>query len=173
MKHVIMMMEIAVDYPWRKTFAFNAFVKVNQTALTDERNWINHYFPLVFTCKNDKDCYGNGYCRARKCECLDDYEYEQDCSHYGCKYSKPLSFHIHPNSEFLYKKLNFVDLKYNLKNDPMWQIFYLGSLYNNWKLGPKQQRCSWDKINATFYSLGDFFIHKLNLEDKINSQNNY
>jgi hypothetical protein len=31
MRHVIMMMEIAVDYPWRKTFAFNAFVKVNQT----------------------------------------------------------------------------------------------------------------------------------------------
>ena len=37
-------------------------------------------------CKNDKDCYGNGYCQARKCKCLDNYEYAHDCSHYGCKY---------------------------------------------------------------------------------------
>ena len=42
-------------------------------------------FPLVFTCKNDKDCYGHGYCKARICECLPNYEYAQDCSHYGCK----------------------------------------------------------------------------------------
>ena len=26
-----MMKEIVVDYPWRKTFVSNAFVKVNQT----------------------------------------------------------------------------------------------------------------------------------------------
>ena len=47
---------------------------------------INNHFSLVFTCKNDKDCYGNGYCKARICECLANYEYAQDCSHYGCKY---------------------------------------------------------------------------------------
>ena len=81
-----MIMEIAVDYhPWRKTFVFNAFVKVNQTALNDEKNWIYHYFPLVFTCKNDKDCYENGYCHARKCKCYPNYEYAEDCSHHGCK----------------------------------------------------------------------------------------
>ena len=43
-------------------------------------------FSLVFTCKNDKDCYGNGYCHARQCRCLANYEYAQDCSHHGCKY---------------------------------------------------------------------------------------
>ena len=43
-------------------------------------------FLLVFTCKTDKDCYGNGYCHARECKCLANYEYEQDCSHHGCKY---------------------------------------------------------------------------------------
>ena len=31
-----MMMEIAVDYPRRKTFVLNAFVKVNQIVLTDK-----------------------------------------------------------------------------------------------------------------------------------------
>ena len=46
---------------------------------------MNHYFPLVFTCKNDNDCYGNGYCHARQCKCSANYEYEEDCSHYGCK----------------------------------------------------------------------------------------
>ena len=43
-------------------------------------------FLLVFTCKTDKDCYGNGYCHARECKCLANYEYAQDCSHHGCKY---------------------------------------------------------------------------------------
>jgi hypothetical protein len=32
MRLVVMMMEIAVDYPGRKTFVLNAFVKVNQIA---------------------------------------------------------------------------------------------------------------------------------------------
>ena len=43
-------------------------------------------FSPVFTCKNDKDCNGNGYCHARECKCLANYKYAQDCSHYGCKY---------------------------------------------------------------------------------------
>ena len=43
------------------------------------------FFPSVFTCKNDNDCYGNGYCHARECKCSANYEYAQDCSHHGCK----------------------------------------------------------------------------------------
>ena len=81
-----MMMEIAVDYPWRKTFVYNAFVKVNQTALNWWFKLNKSLFSPVFTCKNDKDCYGNGYCQARQCKCLANYEYAQDCSHHGCKY---------------------------------------------------------------------------------------
>ena len=50
-------------------------------------------FPIVFTCKNDEDCYGNGYCHARKCKCYPNYEYAEDCSHHGCKYiHKAISF---------------------------------------------------------------------------------
>ena len=44
------------------------------------------FFFLVFTCKTDADCYGNGYCHARECKCSANYEYAQDCSHHGCKY---------------------------------------------------------------------------------------
>ena len=62
-----------------------------------KENWINHCFSLVFTCKNDKDCYGNGYCHARQCKCLANYEYAQDCSHHGCKYIKQtFVFHSTP-----------------------------------------------------------------------------
>ena len=43
------------------------------------------FFSLVFTCKNDNDCYGNGYCQAHECKCSANYEYAQDCSHHGCK----------------------------------------------------------------------------------------
>ena len=46
------------------------------------------FFFLVFTCKTDADCYGNGYCHARECKCSANYEYAQDCSHHGCKYIK-------------------------------------------------------------------------------------
>ena len=46
----------------------------------------------MFTCKNDNDCYGNGYCQARECKCSANYEYRQDCSHHGCKYFP--CFHI-------------------------------------------------------------------------------
>ena len=49
---------------------------------------MNHFFPSVFTCKTDEDCYGNGYCHARECKCSANYEYAQDCSHHGCKYVK-------------------------------------------------------------------------------------
>ena len=89
-----MMMEIAVDYPRRKTFVSNAFVKVNQTDLKWWKQLNQSLFFLVFTCKNDKDCYGNGYCHARQCKCLANYEYAQDCSHHGCKYTKQ-TFVIH------------------------------------------------------------------------------
>ena len=84
-----MTMEIVVDYPWKKTFVLTALVKVNHITQnqTAHKNLLNNDdFPLVFTCKNDKDCYGNGYCKARICECLPNYEYALDCSHYGCKY---------------------------------------------------------------------------------------
>ena len=36
-------------------------------------------------CKNDDDCSGNGFCHVGICQCLPDYEYAEDCSHYGCK----------------------------------------------------------------------------------------
>ena len=84
-----MMMETAVDYHlWRKTFVFNASVKVYQIAFK-QWNKLNqyHYLPSVFTCKTDEDCYyPNGYCHARKCECYPNYQYAEDCSHHGCKY---------------------------------------------------------------------------------------
>jgi hypothetical protein len=79
---------IVVDYLLRKTFVLTAFVKVTQTTLNCLINWFNLYFPLVFTCKNDDDCYNpNGYCHVGICKCLHNYEYAQDCSHYGCKYT--------------------------------------------------------------------------------------
>ena len=36
-------------------------------------------------CKNDGDCFGNGYCHVGECKCLPNYQYAKDCSHYGCK----------------------------------------------------------------------------------------
>ena len=52
---------------------------------------------LVFTCKVDSDCHGNGYCKNEfdqelkrvigKCMCLDHYKYKPDCSEYACKYN--------------------------------------------------------------------------------------
>ena len=85
MRPATMMMVIVVDYLLRKTFVLTAFVKVNQTALHSERNWFTLYFLLVFRCKNDDDCSGNGYCHVGECECLPNNEYALDCSHYGCK----------------------------------------------------------------------------------------
>ena len=55
---------------------------------------------IVFTCKNDNDCYGNGYCQARECKCSANYEYRQDCSNHGCKYFP--CFHICPISISLF-----------------------------------------------------------------------
>ena len=92
-----MMMETAVDYHlWRKTFAFNASVKVYQIAFKQWKKLNQYdYLPLVFTCKTDEDCYHpNGYCHARKCKCYPNYEYAQDCSYHGCKC-------IHQTFEFL------------------------------------------------------------------------
>ena len=84
---MITMMETAVDYhPWGKTFVFNAFVKVNQKAFNQWKKLNQSFFPTVFTCKNDNDCYGNGYCQARQCKCSANYEYAQDCSIPGCKF---------------------------------------------------------------------------------------
>ena len=98
MRLVVMTMEIAVDYPWRKTFVLNAFVKVNQIAFNQWKKLNQSYFFfLVFTCKTDADCYGNGYCHARECKCSANYEYAQDCSHHGCKYIKQtFAFHSTP-----------------------------------------------------------------------------
>ena len=42
---------------------------------------------LAFICKNDDECSGNGICHVGECECLPNYEYALDCSHYGCKYT--------------------------------------------------------------------------------------
>ena len=48
----------------------------------------NQFFSFLqeFTCKNDKDCHEpNGYCHVGECKCLPNYEFELDCSMYGCK----------------------------------------------------------------------------------------
>ena len=78
---------IVVDYPWRKTFVLTAFVKVCQTSfkLLKETDPIIT-FSIVFRCKVDADCSGNGYCHVGICICSPNYEYALDCSHYGCKY---------------------------------------------------------------------------------------
>ena len=36
-------------------------------------------------CYSDEDCNGNGYCNGEHCICLPNYNFLQDCSHYGCK----------------------------------------------------------------------------------------
>ena len=51
---------------------------------------------LVFTCKSNSDCRGNGYCKREfhlevkrvvgVCKCDPNYNYALDCSIYGCKY---------------------------------------------------------------------------------------
>ena len=102
MRLVAMMMETAVDYPWKKTFVLNASVKVYQIAF---RQWnkLNqyHYLPSVFTCKTDEDCYENLYCHARECKCLANYEYAEDCSIPGCKLMQPNSLYRSPSGRCL------------------------------------------------------------------------
>ena len=36
-------------------------------------------------CYSDEDCNGKGYCHGQHCICLPNYNFLQDCSHYGCK----------------------------------------------------------------------------------------
>ena len=55
--------------------------------ITNQKN-SNYFFSSLqeFTCKNDKDCHApNGYCHVGECKCLPNYEFELDCSIYGCK----------------------------------------------------------------------------------------
>ena len=40
---------------------------------------------LDYTCKENADCHGNGFCKARVCNCFSNYEYALDCSLRGCK----------------------------------------------------------------------------------------
>ena len=73
----------------KKNFCVNCICKgkLNQIACNQWKKLNQSYFFfLVFTCKTDADCYGNGYCHARECICSANYEYAQDCSHHGCKY---------------------------------------------------------------------------------------
>ena len=51
---------------------------------------------LVFTCKSNSDCRGNGYCKREfhlevkrvvgVCKCEPNFMYALDCSIFGCKY---------------------------------------------------------------------------------------
>ena len=53
-------------------------------------------FFLVYTCKHNSDCHGNGYCKREfhlevkrvvgVCKCEPNYMYALDCSIFGCKY---------------------------------------------------------------------------------------
>ena len=53
-------------------------------------------FSLVYTCKFNSDCHGNGYCKREfhlevervvgVCKCEPNYNYALDCSIFGCKY---------------------------------------------------------------------------------------
>ena len=71
----------------KKNFCVDCICKGMSTIFqTIERNWFNYYFLLVFRCKVDADCSGNGYCHVGICICSPNYEYALDCSHYGCKY---------------------------------------------------------------------------------------
>ena len=81
----------------------------------------------MFKCINDDDCYGNGWCHVGECECLPNYEYAQDCSHYGCKYnlfsesSKPLCVILLSNESAIWL--------ISIDSDFAWTIFY-NSLMN-------------------------------------------
>ena len=101
MKNAIMMMETAVDYQHKRTFASNALVNVSWN-MNITKYTVIHLDDIsssfsVFTCKVDSDCHGNGHCKNEfdrslervvgKCMCLDQYKYALDCSEYACKYN--------------------------------------------------------------------------------------
>ena len=100
-ENAFMMMETAVDYQHKRTFASNALVKVSWN-MNITKYTVIHLDDVsssfsVFTCKVDSDCHGNGYCTNEfnrelkrvvgKCMCLDQYKYKPDCSEYACKYN--------------------------------------------------------------------------------------
>jgi hypothetical protein len=100
-RNAFMMTETAADYQHKRIFASNAHVKVNWNIIIIKYLYSHSFIDissssfLVFTCKVDSDCHGNGYCKnefdrslARvvgKCMCLDQYKYKPDCSEYACK----------------------------------------------------------------------------------------
>ena len=71
-----------------------------------KRSYFNFFNPLhislVYTCKYNSDCYGNGYCKREfhfvlmrtvgVCKCDPNYNYALDCSIYGCKYHSTACF---------------------------------------------------------------------------------
>ena len=69
-------------------------VKNNETPY----NMVSHNFS-DYTCKSNYDCHDKGYCHVGVCQCLQNYEYELDCSSYGCKYphSKQENTHMSCN----------------------------------------------------------------------------
>ena len=72
----------------RKNFCIDCICKGKSFFLLNtDIIWFKHYFFLAFICKNDDECSGNGICHVGECECLPNYEYALDCSHYGCKYT--------------------------------------------------------------------------------------
>ena len=71
-----------------KNFCVDCRCKCNQ--ITKNKQCYDHIvyvflFILAFTCKNDEDCHGNGYCKLGECKCLPDYMYALDCSIFSCK----------------------------------------------------------------------------------------
>lgn len=86
MRSVIMTVVIAVDYPVKRIFVLTALARVNQMYIFKQLKGMDLImtFFIVFTCHNDGDCF-KGFCHQGECQCSSNYEYAQDCSHYGCK----------------------------------------------------------------------------------------
>ena len=89
MLHAIMMEGIAVAHFWISDSAWNANVWVSNTSnyTYSDRRLFQILCLLIsgFSCSVDADCH-HGFCEDKRCFCLDGFQYQEDCSFFGCKY---------------------------------------------------------------------------------------
>ena len=70
----------------QKRFCYDCACKGMYSMISNvEIRKYSHYSFLVFTCKNNADCNNQGYCHVGECICQPNYQYEEDCSQFGCK----------------------------------------------------------------------------------------